>query len=237
MKSWLRRVVPDGYALATLQLEGTSPLLMKSGEFDPDGEQYRAFVTLGQKRGKSLDDQARLRELEWKLGLYLDEDLGPYIPGKNVKELLRSAATKWRKGEELKRSLIVVENRIPLVYDGPRDEAGLLNESRFYYDAMVANAGAGSGRVQRRRPMFEEWSLEAELAYDPEDLDFDFLGIVTERAQKYGIGDGRSIGFGAFSSSLVAGVVHKDSVNGSALKRRDATDESAHRAARQRIMA
>jgi hypothetical protein len=231
---WHRRVIPDGYAEATLGLVGTAPLLMNSGEADRDGELYRAYYILGQKRGKSLDDEARLRELEWQLRIYLDEEIGPYVPGKNVKEMLRSAATKWRKGEEIKRSLVVVENRIPLLYDGPRDQQGLWDEG-YRYTAMVANAGAGSGRVVRCRPMFPDWRLEAELAYDPEDLDYDFLCQVVERTQKYGLGDYRPT-FGSFIATLTPGKVSKNGARGDARKRRDGVEDGAHKAMRDRIV-
>lgn len=234
VKSWLRRVVPAGYAQATLVLDGTAPLLMNSGEVDRDGELYRAYYLLGQKKKKSLDDDARLRELEWQLKLYLDADVGPFIPGKNVKELLRSAATKWRKGEEIKRSLLVLEDRLPLVYDGPRDQAGLWQDG-FRYTAMVANAGAGSGRVVRCRPMFAEWSLHAALAYDPEDLDYDFLGLVAERSQKYGLGDYRP-NFGAFRAQLLPADVFKAEANGDAVTQRNVADDAAHEAFKDRIV-
>jgi len=233
--SWLRRIVPAGYAQATLSLSGTSPLLMNNAEADRSGETYRAYYLLGKKKGKSLDDEQRLRELEWQLCLYLDDEIGPYVPGKNVKELLRSAATKWRKGEEIKRSLIVVEYRIPVLYDGPRDQAGLW-EGKYEYTTMVANAGAGSGRVLRCRPKFDEWALLVELAYDPEDLDLDFLHLVVERSKKYGLGDGRAIGFGSFEAELLPGDIHKLGANGDALKLIDQNQLAAHIAARDRIM-
>jgi hypothetical protein len=224
--SWLRRIVPLGYASATLHLTGTSPLLMSCGEVDRDSELYRAYYMLGQKRKKSLDDEARLRELEWQLRIYLDNEIGPYIPSKNIKELLRSAATKWRKGEEIKRSLVVCEYRIPLLYDGPRDQKALWDQG-YRYTAMVSNAGAGSGRVVRCRPMFEEWRLEAEVAYDPEDLDEDFLHLVVERSQKYGLGDYRPE-FGSFLAKLEGGTNHKPPAAGDAKKRRNSTEEGAH---------
>src|SRR4029077_765619 len=138
------------------------------------------------KKGKSLDDDKRLRKLNWQLALFFDDDLGVYWPGKTVHELLRSAATKWRKGEDIKRSLVVLDSRLPLVYDGPRTQEELW-EQRFKDERMGANAGIGSGRVVRCRPKFTTWSLIAEIAYDPEDLDFDFLCLVVERSQKYGI--------------------------------------------------
>src|SRR5687767_1363409 len=70
--NWIRRIVPAGYTTATLSLTGTSPLLMSSGEADQEGELYRAYKLLGQTKKKSLDDESRLREMEWKLRLYFD---------------------------------------------------------------------------------------------------------------------------------------------------------------------
>jgi hypothetical protein len=234
LMSEFRRIVPAGYATATLTLTGTSPLLMNSGEADRDSDLYRAYYMLGQKKRKSLDDEARLRELEWQLRIYLDEEVGPYIPGKNIKEMLRSAATKWRRGEDIKRSLIVVLNRIPLQYEGPRDQDGLWAEG-FRYTAMVANAGFNAGRVVRCRPMFPKWSVEAELAYDPEDIDADFLRIVIERSQKYGLGDYRPE-FGSFAAALNGEAVFKESAKGSGLKERNGHQEEAHEAFKSRIM-
>lgn len=224
--SWMRRVVPPGYTETRLQLLGTSPLLMNSGEVDRDTELFRAFFLLGQKKRKSLEDEARLRELEWELRLYMDADIGPYVPGKNVKELLRSAATKWRRGEDIKRSLVVVPYRIPLTYEGPRDQASLW-EAGYRYTTMVANAGIGSGRVLRCRPMFEKWSLDVEIAYDPDELDHDFLAIVAERAQKYGLGDFRPE-FGSFLATLSGPSKTRGSRSALGTKTRDLIAEAAH---------
>jgi len=232
--SWFRRIVPPGYQRATLSLTGTSPLLMNSGDVDRDGEDYRAYYLLGQKKGKSLDDDARLRELEWALAMYLDETVGPFIPGKNVKELLRAAATKFRKGEDVKRSLVVIDHRVPLLYDGPRDQHGLWADG-YRYTTLAANGGVSRGRVWRCRPKFDEWALVAELAYDPEDLDLDFLGIVVERARKYGLGDYRPE-FGSFDAELIPGELHKLAANGNALKPIVKEQLKAHQAIVARVM-
>lgn len=196
-----RRVVPRGYQQIELNLQGTSALLMSSGEADRDSDLYKAYVALGQTRKKSLEQEAQLRKMEWTLRLYMDDAVGPYIPSANVHELLRSAATKWKMGEEIKRSLVVEEYRIPLQYDGPRT-AEELWEGGFRDSRMVANGGMSRGRVVRCRPRFEDWSIACVLAYDPEDIDADLLEMVVERSQKYGLGDYRPQ-FGSFDASLV----------------------------------
>lgn len=228
-----RRVVPQGYVIAELVLEGTGPLLMNSGEVDRDSETFRTYYNLGQKRGKTLEDEETLRALEWTLALYWEEETGPYIPGKNVKEMLRAAATKWRRGEDIKRSLMVVDYRVPLIYKGPRDVQGLWDDG-FRYTAMVANAGVNRGRVVRCRPMFENWSLKVELAYDPEDVDFDTLEMVVERSQKYGLGDYRPE-FGSFMASINVKAKNKRPARGDAAKRRNGASERAHDAGVRRV--
>lgn len=233
-QSWYRRVVPEGYATSVLRLVGTSPLLMSNGEGDRDSPLYRAYFLLGQKKSKSLDDQARLREMEWQLRIYLDDELGPYIPGRNLKELLRSAATKWRKGEEIKRSLLVIASRVPLIYEGPRDQQKLW-DAGFRHMAMARNSGPNAGSVLRCRPMFPEWAVEAELAFDPEDIDPDLLSLIVERSQRYGLGDYRPE-YGAFDASLDAVSTLKDGAKGKATKDRNGSEEKAHDAFKARIM-
>ncbi len=214
-----RRVIPVGYRVHELHLKGVTPLLMSSGEADRESDTYIAYRTLSKKRGKTIEDEARLRELEWYTRLYFDDQVGCYIPGKNIKELLRSAATKIRKGEDVKRSLIVPDYRIPLIYDGPKKPDALW-KAGFSYVAMVANAGAGSGRVERCRPCFDEWELKTEIAYDPEDLSDHEIDYFVERSQKYGLGDYRP-DFGAFVATAKFLREQREDANANGAKRRD----------------
>lgn len=232
--SWLRRVVPEGYATGTLHLEGTAPLLMNSAEADRDSELYRAYVLLGQKSRKSLDDESRLRALEWELRIYLDADLGPYIPGRNVKGMLVEAAGKFKKGATLNRSLITILSRIPLEYEGPRDQNGLW-KAGYRYSTMVKNAGFTGGRVVRCRPMFETWALTVELAFDPEEIDPDTLGLIVERSQRYGLGDYRPE-FGAFVGTLELTNTNRAARKPLGVKARNGHDEKAHDAFVDRLL-
>ncbi len=195
----LRREPPNGYIVYEVTLTGETPLLMSSGEVDRESDLYREYRALSKQRAKTLEQEAQLRLMEWHTRIYFDEKLGPYIPGKNIKEMLRAAATKWKLGESVRRSLVVPDYRIPLLYEGPRDLKGLW-EAGFRYTAMVANAGASAGRVDRTRPCFDQWSLTFEIAFDTDELDEDSLLKIVKRAEKYGLGDYRPE-FGAFLSA------------------------------------
>lgn len=230
-----RRVVPRGYQVHELTLTGLTPLLMSSGEVDRESDTFRAYRSLSKQRAKTIEQEERVRELEWYTRLYYDEQIGCYIPGKNIKELLRSAATKWKDGENVKRSLVVPEYRIPLIYDGPRTPEKLW-EAGFKYTAMVSNAGAGSGRVERCRPKFDEWALKCEIAFDSDDLDADRVSEIVERSMKYGLGDYRPE-FGAFEASLEFVRVQREPARADGRKARDTHAEAAVAAHAKRVKA
>jgi hypothetical protein len=238
MKSWFRQVVPDGYARATIHLEGTSPLLMACPDADRDGALYRAFSILSKKQGKSLDDEAKLRELEWELLLYLDDEIGPFLPGAMVKRCLIDAAGKFRRGATIKRSLVTIDYRIPLEYEGPRDQTNLWTKG-YRYTTMVKNAGMNGGRVMRCRPMFKRWAVTVPIAFDPEEIDADTLALVVERSQRYGLGDYRpALGgsFGSFAARITFETPKRASRAGLARKPRNGHEEAGHEAFKARIM-
>jgi hypothetical protein len=226
--SAMRRVVPSGYRVYELTLNGVTPLLMSSGEADRESDTYIAYRQLSKKRGKTVEDESRLRELEWYTRIYYDDKIGCYVPGKNVKEMIRSAATKWRKGEDVKRSLIIPEYRIPLIYDGPRTPSELWHEG-YQFTAMVANAGAGSGRVERCRPCFDTWSIKTEIAFDPEDISDHEVELFVSRSEKYGLGDYRP-DFGSFRAELSFARVQREDAHANGNKPRNKRAEAANMA-------
>lgn len=231
----LRREPPNGYLVYMLTLTGETPLLMSSGEADRESELYREYRALSKTRAKTLEQEAKLRELEWHTRIYFDEEIGPYVPGKNVKELLRSAATKERLGESVRRSLVIPDYRIPLTYEGPRTLDGLWTEG-FRYTTMVANAGAGAGRVERTRPCFEQWSVTTEIAFDTDELDGDQVARIVRRSEKYGLGDYRPE-FGAFRAGLEFVREQKSKVEANGAKPRDKKAETVVKKHHERVTA
>lgn len=234
MMELLRREPPNGYIVYKVSFVGETPLLMSSGEVDRESDLYREYRALSKARAKTIEQEAQLRELEWHTRIYFDETIGPYIPGKNLKELLRSAATKQKLGESVRRSLVIPDYRVPLIYDGPRDLQGLW-DAGYRYTAMVANAGAGAGRVERTRPCFDTWAVEFEVAFDTDELDEDAFLRIVKRTEKYGLGDYRPE-FGAFLSTTEFLRQQKSSVQANGAKKRDGKAEAAVRKMAERIM-
>jgi hypothetical protein len=194
-----KRVIPAAYREGTIRIEGTAPLLMhRDTLLDLAHPITREFKLLAGKSSKDRtpDDEMNLAKLEWLAGIYHDEDLGPFIPGVNVKTALAEAATRWKKGATIRRSLIVLEHKLALEFSGPRDLETLWEEG--YRDVRGAvNSGYGRGRVSRCRPCFPDWALTAEAAYDPAEVGEDTVVAALEVAQMRGLGDFRPE-FGTF---------------------------------------
>lgn len=224
-----RQVIPSGYRTGLVTYTGTSPYLMRGSDVDPESDEFRAFKLAAAKRGKTEEDDARLRRLEWSLSLDLDPEIGPYVPARYLKENIREAATAWSKGEAVIRSLVVVDFRIALDYDGPRDEQGLW-DAGFRFSRLVVNNGRNRGAVYRTRPRFDEWTFSTTIAWDPEELNDDLVGSALERAQRYGLGDARRIGYGAFVSSFAILSANGGGVRSDARRGKDPSDDQAHRA-------
>ncbi len=184
-----------------LNLTGTAPLLRHnarlSDEFDPI---VRLMKEITSKRtNKTDDDRWELRRLEFHGGLYMDKNLGPYIPGQNIERALRDAAVVTRQGKNIQRGVVVLTSRARLDYDGPRDPGELWEDKNYVSSASIK---VGTSRVIRTRPMFPEWSVTVDLTLDTEILDRETLeGIVHRAGKSVGLGDWRPR-YGKFSAEL-----------------------------------
>jgi len=184
-----------------LNITGTDPLLMHnarlSDEFDPI---VRLMKEITSKRtNKTDDDRWELRRLEFHGGLYMDKNLGPYIPGQNIERALRDAAVVTRQGKNIQRGVVVLTSRARLDYDGPRDPDDLWEDKNYVSSASIK---VGTSRVIRTRPMFQEWSVTVDLTLDTEIMDRETLeGIVHRAGKSVGLGDWRPR-YGKFSAEL-----------------------------------
>lgn len=188
----------------TIQLQGLTPLAMHNTRLaDPEDHFTRAIKEITGKRKKTDVDQQEIARLEWHGSLYYDKTLGVSIPTWNVVRCLERAATVTRQGTTLVRALAVLQEAVPLEYEGPRDPEALYQRAEFRWRA---NVGVGRQRVIRVRPLFHQWGLhmEAELledVLDPADL----RRIAALAGLAEGLGDGRKLGRGRFMAQVQEG--------------------------------
>lgn len=183
-----------------LTLTGTAPLLMHNARLaDPLDPVTKALKKVTGKRQKTDDDHEEIARLEHAGSLYLDPDAGPYLPGQNVERALVDAARITKQGVKVQRGVFITTDINPLGYRGPRDADGLWADENYRHMASVKVQQA---RTMRCRPMFREWTVEADGILDPSVLDLEVLEtIAVTGGQMIGLGDWRPR-FGRFVAEV-----------------------------------
>lgn len=184
----------------TLNIDGAAPLLMHSARLaDPLDDATRALAKVTSKRKKTDDDHLEVARLEHLGSLYLDADLGPYVPGANIEAALFRGASKFKLMSALKSALLIPEEVNALAYKGPRTTDGLWADKAFVHRASVK---VGQARVIRTRPVFARWSLVTSGSLDTEVVDqAAFEQIVETAGRLVGLGDWRPR-FGRFDAAV-----------------------------------
>lgn len=173
---------------------GLMPLLLHSDRgvnpLDPIRRQLNALTS---KRKKTDEDHAEIARLDFLLGLPVDAKDRPAIPAYQVKASIRDGAKRTKNGTNVRSSIFVHgadrTRWIPLIYDGPKTAAELVETPRFVDTRTV---GMQKKRVMRTRPIFDSWSLEFDMEYDPVTFNADTIEQILEQSGMYvGLGDYR----------------------------------------------
>lgn len=186
----------------TIRITGTSALLMHNGRLsDPLDPATKALKEITGLRKKTDEDHEMMSRVEHAGGLYLDPDVGPYLPADNIWRALLDAAKKTKQGVAFKEAVIITSDVNPIAYTGPRDADGLYEDSNFVFRKSVKNQ---MNRVMRTRPIFPTWATEADGYLDEALLNFRDLSQIAERAgTQIGLGDWRPR-FGRFNAKVSA---------------------------------
>jgi hypothetical protein len=183
-----------------ISIDSTAELIMHNGRLaNPLDPATKALKRATTKRMKTDEDHEEIARLEHAGSLYLDPDIGPYLPSDNIWRCLYDAAKKHKMGPRIKEGVVFPDAVNPLGYDGPRDPDGLWKDENFRLMHSVKNQ---TNRVMRCRPMFREWRAEAEGILDPNILNLQDLSNIAETAGAViGLGDWRPR-YGRFVASV-----------------------------------
>lgn len=177
-----------------LTCTGNRPLMLHNvqlaSQFNPYAKELKK---LNNNRAKTEEDRMEIARVEFEGSLYWDNTLGPVIPGANLFASLIGGAKLRRGGMKVQRGLIVEDFMMPLIYDGPRDIKGLWGngESEFVDIRPVTVQRA---KVDRCRPIFDIWAVEANIIIDTSTLEFsEFQEFATLAGKTAGLGDYRAM--------------------------------------------
>jgi hypothetical protein len=197
-----------------LKFVGESGFLMHNNQLaNPLGRYAQEMNKKSGKRKKTVEDIWELARIEWEGGMYLYEGL-VQIPMRMVNKTLERGATKQKNGALWKSGAIVENDFHPLKYKGktiavsengeiPNPELDEFFE-KYIFQTMVK---VGQATILRTRPLFDDWSFEASIAFEGSVIDEQLvLQAAADAGRLVGIGDWRiekGGGFGRFRVEVV----------------------------------
>jgi hypothetical protein len=144
-------------------IKGAAPLLMHSDRHaNPLDPSTKAHKELTGKRKKTDSDHEAIARSEWMGSLYCNA-AGPFVPGQNIDAALIQAAKLQKLGKRFAQAVMVVENEVPLDYQGPRDAEKLFADPRFI---DVRGVRVGMAKLMRCRPKFLDWAATFTVAFN-----------------------------------------------------------------------
>lgn len=147
--------------------KGSAPAMMQSERLaNPLDTLAKQLKTITGKRKKTDADYEEIARIKFLGSLYYDERLGPYWPGQNLDRMFCDAAKLSKRGMDVKRAFMTLDDKIPILYDGPRTpEAMYAQRDRFVDERSVV---VQKSRIMMTRPIFREWEIKFEAAFDSE---------------------------------------------------------------------
>lgn len=149
---------------AKYTIRGTAPLMMHNERLaNPFDDLTKAIKAISGKRKKTEDDQREMSRLEFLGGLYFDDANGIHVPGYNVFAALIGGGKIHKLGTALRRASLVTEDKVALVYDGPKTPEALF-ANRSFVD--IRSVKVGTAKIMRCRPIFPQWELTFSVTFD-----------------------------------------------------------------------
>lgn len=174
----------------TFTIKGTTPMLMHSerlaNPFDPN---TIALKQLTSKRKKTEQDLLDMAKIEHAGGLYYDERDGVHVPGYNILATLINGGKIRKMGTQVKRAVLVMEDKLPLKYSGPKTPDALFADKQF---VDIRSVKVGTSKVARCRPIFPDWELLFTVVYDESAIqESDIVNAIKDAGSMVGLGDYR----------------------------------------------
>jgi hypothetical protein len=189
--------------------QGNTPLLMHNVQLASPMNKYAkrlSALTSAKASSKRTDqDRIEIARVEFEGGLYFDDEVGPYIPAKWMSKNLLDAARRGRRGKLVEEGVMVAPGSLinPLAYNGPRDIDGLWDggDSPFVDFATVR---VGMAKVDRCRPIFNNWAFEIDFDIEDGVIDFATFEDIAKIGSRLGVGDYRTGSYGRFTAKVTA---------------------------------
>lgn len=178
-----------------VKFNGISPLLQNNSQtVDVFNKYAKLKKPLTSKRSKTDEDIQALRDIEVESKLYLDDEIGVYVPSRWVMAAIAKnshAIAKIAKAK-VRGAVFAVGDKCKLTYDGMelvKEKIDIVKNDKFITTLILPQQQV---RLAKSFPIFHKWSFEAQLEYDDTILDeAELISILTYSAKYGGFGDFR----------------------------------------------
>lgn len=195
--------------------KGTTPLLMHNvrlaSPMNPYAKKLSALTSVKTSSRRTDQDRIDIARVEFEGGLYhtatlpevspyFSKTVGPYVPAKWLAKNLLDAARRGRRGKLVEEGVMVAEGSLvnPLIFKGARDLDTLWGNGESEY-VSFETVRVGMAKVDRCRPIFNDWSFEAFFEVEEDVLDFDEFESIATIGSRLGVGDYRTGSYGRFN--------------------------------------
>lgn len=187
-----------------IKLNGRTPLVLHNPQcVDRRHPLAKAMAQITSKgKRKTEADLDELDRLGFISSLYIDEELGPYVPAQNIRKMLVEAARKSKQGKQFESGVFVLDD-VPIQYEGPRDFESMWKlKDQFAWTCIAGNQQAS---ILRTRARFKDWSIEFEIQCEDTLVSRpDIENALSHAEISVGLCDARSIGYGRFTAEILS---------------------------------
>jgi hypothetical protein len=186
-----------------ISVTGKSPLMLHNEQLaNPANKFAKMLKVFSKKRVKTDEDHEQMAHIEFLGGLYLIDEEGktPYVKSGSLLKSLIEGAKLGKQGKQLMIALTMVGDKIPLIYEGPKEAEKLWEDKSFVDQRMVR---VEQSRILRTRPIFREWGLECDALLNTAILDLQQLRDIATNAGMYcNLGENRPGGYGHYEATV-----------------------------------
>ena len=146
----------SGYKFYQIEITGIADMIQHNGQLaDPLNYFTKQLKAVTSKRPKTDADLEKMAEIEFKAGLYVDQNGDITVDGRVIEATVHAGAKKTKAGK-IALAAMFIEPGCTFTYDGP---AGV--EERWGDPAyrLTVAVKVGQSKVMRTRPIFKNWKL------------------------------------------------------------------------------
>lgn len=173
---------------------GTGSLLMNNPQsVDPFNAYAKAKKVITSKRAKTEEDLFELQRLDVESKVYMDNDIGVYIPTSWIMAALAQTSFKKVKiaKKDIRAGVFVDDTKSKLIYRDIKkikEKSDVSGNPDFYHTMLLKQ---GQVKIAKSTPIFHDWSFTTSLTFDPGVIDKSTLVNILQYCCNYG-------GFGDF---------------------------------------